>query len=139
MGRTVWHSTHKFFGNPIDKGISLLYNADALPEGVFISLEKEKGEDIVNKADLIEKIAKDAGINKTQADSSINSVLDGIQDALKKGQRVTLVGFGTFSVGNRKARTGRNPQTGKPIKIAAKKVAKFTPGAELKAAVNKKK
>ncbi|MFN8007273.1 MAG: HU family DNA-binding protein [Terriglobia bacterium] len=93
----------------------------------------------MNKADLIEKIAKDAGINKTQADSSINSVLDGIQDALKKGQRVTLVGFGTFSVGNRKARTGRNPQTGKPIKIAAKKVAKFTPGAELKAAVNKKK
>ena len=93
----------------------------------------------MNKADLIEKIAKDAGINKTQADSAINSVLEGVQEALKKGNRVTLVGFGTFSVGHRKARTGRNPQTGKPIKIAAKKVAKFTPGAELKSAVNKKK
>jgi len=139
MGLTVWHFTYKFFGNPIDKGISLLYNADALPDGVLISHERKKGEDIVNKADLIEKIAKDAGINKTQADSAINSVLDGIQGELKKGGRVTLVGFGTFSVGQRKARTGRNPQTGKPIKIAAKKVAKFTPGAELKTAVNKKK
>src|SRR2546426_1143512 len=79
------------------------------------------------------------GINKTQADDAINSVLSGVEGELKKGGRVTLVGFGTFSVGSRKARTGRNPQTGKPIKIAAKKVAKFTPGAELKAAVNKKK
>jgi len=93
----------------------------------------------VNKADLIEKIAKDAGINKSEADKAINSAIDGIQGSLKKGDRVTLVGFGTFSVGQRKARTGRNPQTGKPIKIAAKKVAKFTPGAELKSAVNKKK
>jgi DNA-binding protein HU-beta len=93
----------------------------------------------VNKADLIEKIAKDATINKTQADAAINSVLSGIEGELKKGGRVTLVGFGTFAVGSRKARTGRNPQTGKPIKIAAKKVAKFTPGAELKSAVNKKK
>jgi DNA-binding protein HU-beta len=93
----------------------------------------------VNKADLIERIAKDAGINKTQADSAINSVLSGIEGELKRGGRVTLVGFGTFSVGARKARTGRNPQTGKAIKIAAKKVAKFTPGAELKGTVNKKK
>jgi len=93
----------------------------------------------VNKADLIEKIAKDAKINKTQADAAINSALAGIQRGLKKGGRVTLVGFGTFSVGTRKARTGRNPQTGKPIKIAAKKVAKFSPGADLKAAVNRKR
>jgi DNA-binding protein HU-beta len=93
----------------------------------------------VNKADLIEKIAKDAGINKTQGDAAINSVLASIEGELKKGGRVTLVGFGTFSVGSRKARTGRNPQTGKPIKIAAKKVAKFSPGAELKAAVNRRK
>jgi DNA-binding protein HU-beta len=93
----------------------------------------------VNKADLIEKIAKDADINKTQADAAINSVLSSVEGELKKGGRITLVGFGTFSVGNRKARTGRNPQTGKPIKIAAKKVAKFSPGAELKSAVNRKK
>ncbi len=93
----------------------------------------------MNKADLIEKIAQEAGINKTQADNAINSILGGITVELKKGGRVTFVGFGTFSVGARKARTGRNPQTGKPIKIAAKKVAKFSPGADLKAAVNRKK
>jgi DNA-binding protein HU-beta len=93
----------------------------------------------MNKADLIDKVAKDAAINKSQAESAINSLISGIEGDLKKGGRVTLVGFGTFSVANRKARTGRNPQTGQPIKIAAKKVAKFSPGAELKAAVNKKK
>ena len=93
----------------------------------------------MNKANLIEKIAKDAGINKTQADAAINSVLDGVQGELKKGGRVSLVGFGSFSVGSRKARTGRNPQTGKEIKIPAKKVAKFSAGAELKSAVNKGK
>ena len=93
----------------------------------------------MNKADLIEKIAKHAKINKTQADAAINSTLGGIQSALRKGERVTLVGFGTFSVGTRKARTGRNPQTGSTITIEAKKVAKFSPGADLKAAVNRKK
>ncbi len=93
----------------------------------------------MNKADLIEKIAKDAKINKTQADAAINSALAGIQSALRKGERVTLVGFGTFSTGTRKARTGRNPQTGGTIQIEAKKVARFSPGAELKAAVNRKK
>ena len=93
----------------------------------------------MNKADLIEKIAKGAKVNKTQADAAINSTLAAIQAELKKGGRVTLVGFGTFSVGKRKARTGRNPQTGKAIKISAKKGAKFSPGADLKAAVNRKK
>jgi DNA-binding protein HU-beta len=93
----------------------------------------------VNKADLIEKISKDAGINKTQADRAITSFLGGIEMALRKGGRVTLIGFGTFSVSSRQARTGRNPQTGQPVKIAAKKVAKFSPGGELKAAVNRKR
>ncbi len=93
----------------------------------------------MNKADLIEKIAKGAKVNKTQADTAINSTLAAIQAELKKGGRVTLVGFGTFSVGSRKARTGRNPQTGKAIKISAKKVAKFSPGADLKAAVNRRR
>ena len=93
----------------------------------------------MNKADLIEKIARDAKINKTQADAAINSALAGIQSALRKGERVTLVGFGTFSTGTRKARTGRNPQTGGTIQIEAKKVARFSPGAELKVAVNRKK
>ena len=93
----------------------------------------------MNKADLIEKIAKGAKVNKTQADAAINSTLAAVQAELKKGGRVTLVGFGTFSVGSRKARTGRNPQTGKAIKISAKKVAKFSPGADLKAAVNRRR
>ncbi len=93
----------------------------------------------MNKADLIDRVAKDASINKSQAEAAINSLISGIEGDLKKGGRVTLVGFGTFSVAGRKARTGRNPQTGAAIKIAAKKVAKFSPGADLKAAVNKKK
>jgi len=93
----------------------------------------------MNKADLTERVTKDAAINKTQAETAINSFFSGIEGDLKKGGRVTLVGFGTFSVGSRKARTGRNPQTGQPLKIAARKVVKFSPGAELKAAVNRKK
>ena len=92
----------------------------------------------MNRADLIEKITKDAGVSKVQADMAINSVLGGVLGTLKKGGSVTLVGFGTFSVGNRKARTGRNPQTGAAIKIAAKKVPKFSAGMKLKKAVNKK-
>jgi DNA-binding protein HU-beta len=93
----------------------------------------------MNKADLIERVAKDAGTNKAQAETAISSLLAGITTDLKKGGRVTLVGFGAFSVGTRKARTGRNPRTGQALKIAARKVAKFSPGAELKAAVNRKK
>ncbi len=93
----------------------------------------------MNKADLIEKVSKAADINKSQADAAINSLLSGIQGDLKKGGRVMLVGFGTFSVSHRKARTGRNPQTGQSLKIPAKKVPKFSPGSELKAAVNHKK
>ena len=85
----------------------------------------------MNKGELIEKIAKDAKISKVQAGNALNSAIDGIVTSLKKGGKVTLVVFGTFSVSSRKARTGRNPQTGKPIKIAAKKVAKFKAGAEL--------
>jgi DNA-binding protein HU-beta len=92
----------------------------------------------MNKADLIEKVAKDAGVSKVQADAAISSLLDGVLAALKKGGAVTLAGFGTFSVANRKARTGRNPRTGAAIKIAAKKVPKFSAGMKLKKAVNKK-
>jgi DNA-binding protein HU-beta len=92
----------------------------------------------MNKADLIDKIAAEAGITKSQASAAMDASIAAVTSALKKGERVTLVGFGTFSTSQRKARTGRNPQTGKPIKIAARRVAKFTPGAELKKAVNKK-
>jgi DNA-binding protein HU-beta len=93
----------------------------------------------MNKGDLIDKIAGDAQVSRAQAGAALNSLIDGITSTLRKGDRVALVGFGTFSSSQRKARTGRNPQTGAPLKIAAKKVAKFTPGAELKKAVRKGK
>ncbi len=85
----------------------------------------------MNKADLIEKLGADAGISKKEAGAVIDSFTDAVTKALKKGDKVTLVGFGTFSVSKRAARAGRNPQTGATIKIKAKKVAKFKAGKEL--------
>lgn len=90
----------------------------------------------MNKGDLINKIADSADITKAQAMEALNAVLDGIGEALDSGDKVTLVGFGTFSVSRRDARTGRNPQTGETIKIAAKNVVKFKPGKELTDKVN---
>ncbi len=90
----------------------------------------------MNKADLIDKMASDADITKTAAAAALDSLLDGITASLKSGGKVTLVGFGTFAVSNRKARTGRNPQTGETIHISAKQVPKFTAGEALKDAVN---
>jgi DNA-binding protein HU-beta len=89
----------------------------------------------MNKAELIEKIATDADISKKQAGSALDSFTEAVAKTLKKGEKVTLVGFGTFSVSKRAARTGRNPQTGATIKIKAKKVAKFKAGADLAAKV----
>ena len=86
----------------------------------------------MNKGDLVKKMAKDAGLTRTQAEAAFNSFVGGITASLKKGQKATIVGFGTFSVARRKARVGRNPQTGVPIKIAAHKVPKFTSGSDLK-------
>ncbi len=85
----------------------------------------------MNKAELIGAIGHGAGISKADASKALDAFTTAIEKALKKGDKVTLVGFGTFSVGRRNARTGRNPKTGKPIKIAAKKVAKFKPGKGL--------
>jgi DNA-binding protein HU-beta len=89
----------------------------------------------LNKGELVARIAKDSEIPKTKAEAVLNSVINGVTSALKKGQKVTLVGFGTFSVSKRRARNGRNPQTGAAIKIAARKVPKFTAGSDLKKAV----
>ena len=89
----------------------------------------------MNKTDLIELIAKGASISKVKAESAINITLESMRKSLKRGEKGQLMGFGTFSVTKRAARTGRNPQTGKPIKIAARKVARFKPGKELIAAV----
>jgi nucleoid DNA-binding protein len=88
----------------------------------------------MNKGDLINEVAKGT-CSKACAVKGVDGFIGAVKKALKKGERVTLVGFGTFSVAKRSARTGRNPQTGKEIKIAAKKVPKFTAGKELKKAV----
>ncbi|ANH79684.1 DNA-binding protein HU [Niabella ginsenosidivorans] len=85
----------------------------------------------MNKAELIDKISADADITKTQANAALDSFVDAVTRTLKKGDKVTLVGFGTFSVTKRAARNGRNPQTGAVIKIKAKKVARFKAGKEL--------
>ncbi|MBC8032835.1 MAG: HU family DNA-binding protein [Chitinophagaceae bacterium] len=85
----------------------------------------------MNKAELIEKISTDAEISRKQAGLAIDSFTDAVTKTLKKGDTVTLVGFGTFSVSKRAARVGRNPQTGATIKIKAKKVAKFKAGKTL--------
>ena len=87
----------------------------------------------MNKAELIAKIAEDAEINKSQAGAALDSFVEAVTKSLKGGGKVTLVGFGTFSVTKRAARTGRNPRTGAVIKIKAKKVARFKAGKELTA------
>lgn len=89
----------------------------------------------MNKAELIDQIAADSGLSKTDSKKALDACVNAITGALKKGDKVALVGFGTFSVSARSARTGRNPQTGKTITIPAKKVAKFKAGKELADAV----
>lgn len=90
----------------------------------------------MNKSELIDAIAADAGITKAAAKLALESFLGNVGGTLKKGGRVSLVGFGSWSVSARAARDGRNPQTGKTIQIAAKNVVKFKAGAELESAVN---
>ncbi len=85
----------------------------------------------MNKAELVDAMAADAKLTKSDSKKALEAFVNAVSKSLKKGEKVVLVGFGTFSVSKRAARTGRNPQTGKPIKIAAKKVAKFKAGAGL--------
>jgi DNA-binding protein HU-beta len=85
----------------------------------------------MNKGELIDAMAKEAGLTKADAGSALNAFVGAVSKSLKKGDAVQLIGFGTFSISKRAARTGRNPQTGKEIKIAAKKVAKFKAGKAL--------
>lgn len=90
----------------------------------------------MNKAELIDAMASGAGLSKADAKKALDSFVDATSKALNAGDRISLVGFGSFSVSKREARTGRNPQTGKEIKIAAKNVVRFKAGAELSAHVN---
>ena len=90
----------------------------------------------MNKSELVEAVAKAADISKAAAEKALDGALNAIKSALKKGSGVTLVGFGTFRVSKRAARTGRNPRTGEAIKIKAARVPKFSAGKALKDAVN---
>ena len=92
----------------------------------------------MNKAELVSAVSDKAGITKAQAAAALDTIISSVSSALRGGDKVTLVGFGTFSVVSRNARTGRNPRDNKPIKIAAKKVAKFKPGKKLADDVNGK-
>ena len=85
----------------------------------------------MTKADLVSSIAADARITKAQAEKTVEGFIHGVSEALSKGEKVTLVGFGTFSIGNRSAREGRNPRTGAKIEIPATRTVKFKPGKGL--------
>lgn len=90
----------------------------------------------MTKTELIEHVANQADLSKAAAARAVEALMDGVKKTLRKGGTVTLVGFGTFQVGKRAARTGRNPRTGDPVKIKAAKVPKFTAGKALKDALN---
>ena len=90
----------------------------------------------MSKQELVDHVAKSAGLSKKDAEAALSSFIDGVKSALKKGDSVTLVGFGTFSVSHRGARTGRNPQTGATLQIPARKVPVFKAGKGLKETVN---
>lgn len=89
----------------------------------------------MTKGDLVDAVARETGMPKTQSDAAVNAVLDGIKKGLQSDEEVRLVGFGTFEVRTRKARTGRNPQTGQTIQIQASRTVGFKPGKALKDAV----
>ncbi len=89
----------------------------------------------MNKAELTSRVARDSKITKVQAANIIDSMLEHITKALRRGERASLVGFGTFTIARRKARTGRNPQTGAPINIPARRVVRFAAGKALKAEI----
>ena len=107
--------------------------ANRLPLWKIITIE---GDDIVNKSQLIDKIAANADISKAAAGRALDAFIDAVTEALKEGDSVALVGFGTYAVRERAARTGRNPQTGATIQIASAKIPSFKPGKALKDAVN---
>ena len=90
----------------------------------------------MTKTELVNALAEKSGLNKSDASKALTATIEVITDALKAGDKVSLIGFGTFSVSERAARTGKNPQTGEAIAISASKAAKFKPGQQLKVAVN---
>jgi DNA-binding protein HU-beta len=123
----LWFTAHRY------NKIFFKKNFVAIKKHLYLLQLKNSKIINMNKAELISKLADDAGITKTQANAALDSFVAAVTKTLKGGGKVTLVGFGTFSVSKRAARNGRNPQTGAVIKIKAKKVAKFKAGKELSA------
>jgi DNA-binding protein HU-beta len=123
LHRLVQMATRSNFSEPVVVCLS----------GFFFSLQQRS---FVNKTELIEHIAKQADISKAAATRALEATLGAVRTTLKKGGSVSLVGFGTFAVSKRAARTGRNPRTGAAIKIKSAKVPKFRPGKALKDALN---
>jgi DNA-binding protein HU-beta len=103
---------------------------------MFIVLNQKKSEILMNKAELINAIAAESGLSKADAKKALDATVKAVSETLVAGDKVSLVGFGTFSVSERAARQGINPATKQTITIGAKKVAKFKPGAELNASIN---
>jgi DNA-binding protein HU-beta len=107
-----------------------LYFDSSIFVPLIICITKKKLK-IMNKSELIDSVAASAGLSKVDAKKAVDAFTSSVEGALAKGERVALVGFGSWSVSNRPARTGRNPQTGKEIKIAAKNVVRFKAGSDL--------
>jgi DNA-binding protein HU-beta len=109
---------------------------DSASESDYDNIKNPEEEFFMNKAELVAAIAEKAELSKKDAEASLKAFTDVIAEELKKGEKVTLVGFGTFEVSERAARTGRNPQTGKEMTIAASKAPKFKAGKALKDSIN---
>jgi DNA-binding protein HU-beta len=108
--------------------------------GEWVQLSRKHAhisEASVNKSELVDSIAEGAGLSKADAERALNAFIKSVEGAMASGDKITLPGFGSFSVSSRAARTGRNPRTGEPVQIAASKGVKFSAGAALKSAVNK--
>jgi DNA-binding protein HU-beta len=107
-----------------------------MAESISVAIKTFNGVSKMNKSELVSEIAEKAGLTKTQAAAALDAAVGAITGALSKGDQVAIIGFGTFKVGERAERTGRNPQTGAEMKIPAAKVPKFSAGKALKDAVN---
>ena len=105
---------------------------DIFDDQIYNDIKKYKGGNKMNKKELVESVVEKTGFKVKEAEKSVNVIIESITEALKKGDKVQLIGFGTFEVRQRAARTGHNPQTGKEINIPATKVPAFKPGKALK-------
>lgn len=119
--------------------ISSDFGSACNPQGIQVDGRSVEEFRALNKAELVDIVAKDANTTKKDAEQVINKMMETIVKAVSQGEKVTLVGFGTFEARQRKARTGRNPKTNEPLHIPAKRVPGFRVGKEFSEAVNKKK